>query len=219
MTSPGGSMSTTPARQDAVGPLLAAAASGDADAWSTVVERFTGLLSATARAHRLSAADAADVVQTTWLRLVENLDRIQDPERLGGWLATTARRECLLTIRRGRREPAVPVEDVFDHVPGPRQAIDAGLLMAERDAALWRLFDELPDRCRTLLRVLVADPPPAYADVAAALSIPIGSIGPTRQRCLNQLRRLALESGAIEPDDTDLDMVDVRTDESREERR
>jgi RNA polymerase sigma factor (sigma-70 family) len=197
-------MSTTGTGHDAVGPLLAAARAGDSASWDRLVERFSGLLWATARAHRLGTADAADVVQTTWLRLVENLDRIQDAERLGGWLATTARRECLLVIRRSRREPAVAADEVFDHLPDRLGPLDADLLLAERDAILWRLFEQLPDRCRRLLRVLVADPPPAYADVAVALDMPIGSIGPTRQRCLTALRTLAVDSGAI----TEIDLHD-----------
>jgi RNA polymerase sigma factor (sigma-70 family) len=197
-------MSTHGSGYDAVGPLLDAARAGDAASWDQLVDRFSGLLWATARAHRLSTTDAADVVQTTWLRLVENLDRIQDAERLGGWLATTARRECLLVLKRSRREPPVATDEVFDHLPDQRDDLDSSLLLAERDAILWRIFDQLPDRCRTLLRVLVADPPPAYAEIAEALGIPIGSIGPTRQRCLRQLRTLAITSGAIADDETDV---------------
>lgn len=189
---------------DSIGPLLDAAAAGDGAAWDALVARFTGLLWATARSHRLSTADAADVVQTTWLRLVENLGRIQDPERLGGWLATTARRECLVVLRRSRREPPVGDERLLDTVPDQRSALDVTLLVDERDASLWRVFDELPDRCRRLLRVLLADPAPSYAEVADALDMPIGSIGPTRQRCLASLRMLAVESGALDPGDLDL---------------
>jgi RNA polymerase sigma factor (sigma-70 family) len=193
-------MSTTGTGHEAVAQLLDAARAGDSASWDVIVARFSGLLWATARAHRLSTADAADVVQTSWLRLVENLDRIQDPERLGGWLATTARRECLLVLKRGRREPPLPTDEMADRLPDQRDELDAGLLLAERDATLWRLFESLPDKCRRLLRVLVADPPPAYADVAEALDMPIGSIGPTRQRCLTQLRTLAVDSGAIDHD-------------------
>ena len=82
------------------------------------------------------------------------------------------------------------------------------MLVAERDAALWQVFDELPDPCRRLLRVLVADPPPAYAEIADALDMPIGSIGPTRARCLAKLRTLALQSGALDPDDV-VDVTDA----------
>lgn len=197
-------MAAQPWQEGTIGPLLDAAAAGDGVAWDSLVERFTGLLWATARAHRLSPADAADVVQTTWLRLVENLGRIQDPERLGGWLSTVARRECLVVLRRSRREPPVGDERLLDIVPDQRSPLDASLLVDERDAALWRVFDELPDRCRRLLRVLLADPAPSYAEVSEALDMPIGSIGPTRQRCLASLRLLAVESGALDPADLDL---------------
>lgn len=197
-------MVAQPWHEGSIGPLLDAAAAGDGAAWDSLVERFTGLLWSTARAHRLSPADSADVVQTTWLRLVENLGRIQDPERLGGWLATTARRECLVVLRRSRREPPVGDERLLDTVPAQRSPLDASLLADERDAALWRVFDELPDRCRRLLRVLLADPAPSYAEVSESLGIPVGSIGPTRQRCLSSLRQLAVESGALDPGDLDL---------------
>lgn len=193
-----------------VAPLVLAAASGDSAAWDTLVDRFSGLLWATARAHRLSQADAADVVQTTWLRLLENLSRIQEPERLGGWLAVVARRECLLVLKRSTREPPVAADEMLDRVPDQRASIESAMLEAERDATLWQVFDGLPDPCRRLLRVLMADPPPAYAEVASALDMPIGSIGPTRARCLAKLRTLALENGALGPDD----IVDV-TDAAR----
>ena len=89
--------------------LVREAARGDQAAWATIVDRFQGLVWATARAHRLSGADAADAAQTTWLRVVENLDRIREPERLGAWIATTARHECLRLIRLSAR--VVPTED------------------------------------------------------------------------------------------------------------
>lgn len=191
-----------------VAPLLRAAAAGDSTAWDTLVDRFSGLLWATARAHRLTQSDAADVVQTTWLRLLENLGRIQEPERLGGWLAVVARRECLLVLKRSNREPPVPADEMLDRIPDQRASVEAAMLAAERDAALWQVFDELPDPCRRLLRVLVADPPPAYAEIASALEMPIGSIGPTRARCLAKLRTLALKSGALDPDDV-VDVTDA----------
>ena len=184
--------------------LVRAADAGDSAAWDALVDRFSTLLWATARGHRLSDSDAADVVQTTWLRLLENLGRIDDPERLPGWLATTVRRECLAVLRRGKREHPFGDDDAVAAVPDPRSPLDAALLVDERDALLWQLVDRLPDRCRSLLRVLMADPPPAYADVSAALGMPVGSIGPTRARCLTHLRDLALASGALDPADVDL---------------
>jgi RNA polymerase sigma factor (sigma-70 family) len=170
--------------------LVAAAAGGDQMAWDALVARFKGLLWAIARSYRLSTTDASDVVQMTWLRLVENLDRIQEPRRLAYWLATTARRESLQLLRRSGREQLTAVPEHLEREPSSAAALDAALLLDERDAALWRAVDQLPSGCQQLLRVLMAVPPPAYAEVAAALDMPIGSIGPSRQRCLAHLRRL-----------------------------
>jgi RNA polymerase sigma factor (sigma-70 family) len=172
-----------------VAALLARAAAGDQEAWDALVDGFSNLLWAVARAHRLDDADCADAVQTAWLRLLENLTRITDPERLGAWLSTTVRRECLRLLRRSGREYVSDAE-AFADIPQPGAAdLDAGLLLEERDAALWTLFEGVPERCRRLLRVLMAEPAPSYQEVSAALDMPIGSIGPTRQRCLERLRR------------------------------
>ena len=172
-----------------VADLLARAAGGDQQAWDAIVDRFSSLVWATARAHRLSRDDAADVAQTTWLRLVEHLDRIHDPERLGAWLATTARHESLRLIRRGTREQPTDEPDLFEAPDA--DTIDKLLLEAERDGALWKAFASLSDRCKTLLRMLLAEDPPSYEEVGAALDMPVGAIGPTRMRCLDQLRRTA----------------------------
>ncbi len=168
--------------------LLRAASLGDQDAWGRLVDRFSGLVWAVVRSFRMDAEAAADVSQTTWLRLVEHLDDIREPERLGSWLATTARRECIRTLRlagqqvptdqESRLEPAAPAED----------EVSVSLLRDERDTALWQAFESLSYRCRQLLRVLMADPPPSYAEVSAALAMPLGSIGPVRGRCLAALR-------------------------------
>ena len=166
--------------------LVRAAAHGDEAAWNAIVDRFQGLVWATARAHRLSQADAADVAQTTWLRLVEHLDRIRDPERLAGWLATTARNECLRHIRLHGRELVSDEADVFESPSD--EPPELALLTEERDSALWRAFVKLSERCQSLLRMLVAEEEPSYEEVGAALGMPIGAIGPTRMRCLEKLR-------------------------------
>jgi RNA polymerase sigma factor (sigma-70 family) len=171
--------------------LLASAAAGDQAAWDILVERYSSLLWSIARGFRLGSADAADAVQLTWLKLVENLDHINDPDRLAGWLATTVRRECLQIIRRNARTRPVAdtgLPDVADTAP----PVDDRLLRRERDAELWQTFAQLSERCQQLLRVLTAVPAPAYTEVAAALDMPIGSIGPTRQRCLSRLRELVV---------------------------
>jgi RNA polymerase sigma factor (sigma-70 family) len=179
-----------------VAQLVHAAAEGDKEAWDELVDRYNGLVWSVARAHRLSTVDASDVVQTTWLRLVEHLGRLQDPERVGAWLATTARRECLRTLRQSARQ--LPTEELPETVTDTQ--LDAALLVEERDRALWQAFGGLSERCQSLLRLLVADPPPSYEQVSAALDMPIGSIGPTRQRCLERLRGLAEGEGVTAND-------------------
>ena len=180
-----------------IAALLAAAGRDDQNAWDLLVGRFNRLLWAIARSFRMDEASAADAVQVTWLRLVENLDRIDNPEKLGGWLATTMRRECLGQLRWARRErPSLP-STWLDDAADEARPLDAALLDDERDAALWRVFATITERCQQLLRILMATPPPSYVEVAAALDIPIGSIGPTRQRCLGQLRRAAAADGVL----------------------
>jgi RNA polymerase sigma factor (sigma-70 family) len=169
--------------------LLVAAGRGDQTAWDVIVREFSGMLWSIARGFRLDPVDASDVVQMTWLRLVENLDRITEPEALPGWLATTVRRECLQLLRRTSRVRVAPRAEPLD-MPDPEPPVDHTILLDERDAALWRKVAELGETCQRLLRVLMAAPPPSYPAAAAALDMPIGSIGPTRQRCLRRLRDL-----------------------------
>lgn len=176
--------------------LVRAAARGEQRAWNELVARFQGLVWATARAHRLSRADAADVAQTVWLRLVENLDRIREPDRLGAWLATTARRESLRYLRLHGRELPSDEADAFEAAGG--EPLEAALLEDERDGALWRAFARLSERCQALLRLLVSEDEPSYEAVGAALDMPVGAIGPTRMRCLEKLRALATVDPAFQ---------------------
>ena len=137
----------------------------------------------------MSAADSADVSQTTWLRLAEHIHKVREPERIGAWLATTAGRECLRMIRQNQR--AVPSDDIFlTEVPDadPATAPEHRVLTLERDGELWEAFSELPEKAQVLLRLLFADPPPSYEEISAATGMPIGSIGPTRGRYLAQLK-------------------------------
>jgi RNA polymerase sigma factor (sigma-70 family) len=166
---------------------LESAAAGDSDGWGLLVHQFAGMMWAIARAHRLTAADAADVSQTTWLKLLEKLDQIQDPARVGGWLATTARRECLRVLRGSGREASsgddIPEQESSETPP------DEAVELTERDQMLWRCFARLRPGDQALLRLLLADPRPAYEEISAALDMPIGSIGPTRARALERLRQ------------------------------
>jgi RNA polymerase sigma factor (sigma-70 family) len=177
--------------------LVAAARGGDQAAWNTLVERYNRFVWSIARSFRLSTADAGDAVQMTWLRLVENLDRITEPDRLASWLGTTVRRECLQHLRRSSRDRSESGADYLFDVPDGAPPVETALLESERDRALWRAMGMLGSKCQQLLRVLMASPPPAYTEVAAALEMPIGSIGPARKRCLAQLKRIVIEDGAI----------------------
>jgi RNA polymerase sigma factor (sigma-70 family) len=142
------------------------------------------------RSCRLSASDAADVNQVVWLRLIEHLGRLRQPERLAGWLVTVTRRECLRVITQRAREGGT-VPDLVDQGDGG----EARLLAAERAVAVRVALDRIPPRCQALLRLLVADPGASYEDVSRALDMPVGSIGPTRLRCLEQLRRAMAVQG------------------------
>jgi RNA polymerase sigma factor (sigma-70 family) len=187
---------------DDVGVLVRSAADGDKTAWAALVEHFSGLVWSIARAHRLGAADAEEVFQITWLRFTENVSRLRDPDRVGAWLATTARNESLKVIRLRARVTATDSPQVLDRA-SEEGSPETAVLAAEEDADrlrrarhLWSAFQQLNDRCQQLLRMLIASPPPSYADIAAMLDIAIGSIGPTRGRCLAQLRLLLADSAA-----------------------
>lgn len=171
--------------------LLARASGGDATAWNAIVDRFASLLWAVARGHRLGQEDAADVVQNSWLKLLDHLDDIAQPEALAGWLATTARYECLALLRKRGREHLVRDDDLATSVVDEQvRALDASLLDDERDAQLWAALGRLSQRCQVLLRALMASDRPNYKAIAEALDMSVGSIGPTRMRCLDKLRDL-----------------------------
>ena len=175
--------------------LVEGAVRGDRSSWERLVDRYLSLLWAVVRAHRLSGNDAADVVQTSWLRLIEHLPRLNDPDRIGAWLATTARRESVLTRRRlARCQPSNEIDVLVDGV-GPD--VDAQLLCEERDAALWSAFGRLKPHDQALLWLLTADAGPSYVEIAAALGMPVGSIGPKRARALARLRRELVGAAAV----------------------
>lgn len=182
------------------GTLVRSAAGGDHGSWRALVNRFSGLVWSVARSHGLGNADAEEVYQTTWLRLTEHVGRLKEPDRVGAWLATTARHEALRTIRTGGRLTVTDDPSLLD--PGteqdsPEQALlaaEAAMAAGQRARRVWSAFHRLPDRCRELLGLLVlASPPLSYTEVSATLGIAVGSIGPIRGRCLRQLRALLAE--------------------------
>ena len=178
------------------GDLVRRAAAGDDPAWRALVERFSGLVWSITRTQNLSGSDAADVSQTVWLRLVDNLDRLREPERVGAWLAATTRHECIRVSRL--RQRSVPTADV-DAFDGPGRMADGdpvSIVERRSDAAAVRqVVPTMPERSQELLRMLMADPPMPYGEIAAGLGIPVGSIGPTRQRCLRVLRAKCVSAG------------------------
>jgi RNA polymerase sigma factor (sigma-70 family) len=168
--------------------LVTAAAAGEPQAWSQLIDRYAVLIRSVCRAHRLADADGDDVAQLTWLRAVEHIGRLRDPDRFGAWIATTARHECRRVLRGGRR-----VVPTADEIQGPLFAEhadpDETALSAERRAAVRTALAALPPRQRTLLRLLHSESAPSYEAIGSALGMPVGSIGPTRGRALERLRR------------------------------
>lgn len=169
--------------------LFEAARNGDQEAWDALVACHGNRVWAVARAHRLSSADAEDVFQVTFLRLVTHIDTIREPGRIGAWLATTARHESLRILRKSGRTMPYGDDQVLDRADPLLPPLDSGLVEAERQVALHAALQRLPERCQRLLRILMADPEPSYEEVGRALGMPIGSIGPTRGRCLKRLRQ------------------------------
>ena len=173
---------------DPIPALVAAALDGDAASWNRLVERYTPVVLSVVRRFRLQGTDAEDVVQIVWLRLVEKLGAIREPEALPGWIVTTARRECLHVLKARR---VVSPTDLNEQAPPDGigdTALDSDLLEAERHQALLAALAELPDRQRNLLLLLLEDPPPSYDEISERLDMPVGSIGPTRARALARIR-------------------------------
>jgi RNA polymerase sigma factor (sigma-70 family) len=170
--------------------LVARARNGDKQAWDALVERYAPLIWSICRRHGLGDADAEDVGQNVWLKLAGQLEKIRLPAALPGWLATTTRRECgrIRRVPPGARDTgqAPGAETIPDD--DARTAEDE-LLAAERHAALREALTHLPPCCQQLITLLAQDPPASYAQISTILGIPAGSIGPTRARCLDKLRR------------------------------
>lgn len=174
--------------QPTVGDLVAAAAQGDADAWGQIVDRFAPLVMGVLAGFRIFGADAEDLSQIVWLRLVEHLDDLREPRALPGWLCTTTRNESVRLLRsRKRFVPRDPLSgDLGDGVEDADPT--EGLMRAEQTQAFLEALGDLSDRDRALLMLLAEDPPLPYAEIARQLGIPIGTIGPTRMRVLRKLR-------------------------------
>ncbi|MEA2128210.1 MAG: hypothetical protein QOJ85_1101 [Solirubrobacteraceae bacterium] len=164
--------------------LVTDARANDHAAWAELVRRFDRMLRSVARGYRLDAADVDDVLQTVWLRLHLQLDRLRDPNAIAGWLATTTRREALRVLQLHAREQLTDDAELFEGADLDRPETE--LLAAERHDTLHRALGTLPTHQRRLM-VLLATGPGDYRQISATLHMPLGSIGPTRARGLSRL--------------------------------
>jgi RNA polymerase sigma factor (sigma-70 family) len=167
---------------------------GDPAGLDDLVAQMTPVLWHVVRAYGLSEQQTEDVVQTAWLALVRRRASILDSTAVGGWLTTTARREAWKVAKGGGRDRPVEDEELAVHLPHQRSA-ESQVVERDRRERLWAVVDSLPDRCRRLLRVVAFENRPDYAGLAVELGMPVGSIGPTRGRCLAKLRVALIEAG------------------------
>lgn len=184
-----------------VADLVTRARKGDQQAWDVLVERYSPLVWSICRHYRLSRADAEDVGQRTWLQFVNHLGAIRDPAALPGWLTTTTRRECNRFVHAARG-PQTAGQLPDDNLPDKQAGTaEQELLAAERHAALLEAFTCLSPSRQQLMALLIEDPPVPYTEISARLGIPVSSIGPTRCRCLDQLRRHPAIAALIDDED------------------
>ena len=167
---------------------------GDAVALDELVRVMTPVLWHVVRAYRLTAELAEDVVQTTWLSLVKSRASIQEPAAVGGWLTTTARREAWKVAKAHGRGIPVEDEELSRRLPDEDSA-EAEVVRRDGDERLWQAVERLSERCQALLRIVAFEHRPDYTTIAANLGMPVGSIGPTRGRCLQKLRTMIEKNG------------------------
>jgi RNA polymerase sigma factor (sigma-70 family) len=190
---PSSAGSAAPWHDDAnvdISELVRHAALGERSPWEQLVSKYSRLIWAMTRDFKLSESDAADVSQATWLRLLEHIDRIEHPDRIGSWLATTARHECLRHVARRKKVILVDDDIAFGNVVTDQPDMDERLIADQNAEAVRQAMSRLPWRWQRLLELLMTDPPASYAEISSQLGLPVGSIGPTRGRCIERLRVL-----------------------------
>lgn len=173
---------------------------GDQESWNRLVDRYARLVWTVARSHGLAAADCEDVSQTTWMRVYQHLGKLRDPERLSAWITTTARRESLKQITRGKRHLPVGDGSVLDQPGDSLNYPEESALARERNGEVLRAFCGLDSRCQALLGLLALDPPPSYDEISATLGLARGSIGPIRARCLARFEQQLKRHARSRPD-------------------
>lgn len=187
-----------------VAVLVTAAAAGDQASWHALVERYAALVHGICRKYRMSHEETADVSQQVWLRLIKGLGTLREPVALPAWLITTTRRECLHVQRARQREQPANLSGDLDLMGDPEQsAPERALLRCEREDAVRAAVATLPARDQALLALLILDPPLPYSKIGRRLGMAVGSVGPTRARCLNKIRQhprvLALDDTGAAP--------------------
>lgn len=156
-------------------------------AWTDMLRRYTPNMYAVGRSFDIDQQTAEDLVQTAWLRFLERSHQLRDESSVGAWLCMIVRNEARRLVTRRR---TIPTAEGWDQRPADIQSPAAGLVASEQAKALRSAFAKLGEDCRQLLTLVLADPPLSYDEIAVALDRPRGSLGPTRQRCLDHLRRL-----------------------------
>src|SRR6478735_5845831 len=179
---------------DAAGSAFRRWRDGDQRALDDLVRLMSPVLWHVVRATGLEREPAEDVVQSTWLAMVRSAERISDPQAVSGWLCTTARREAWRTRKQSTR--STPVEDEALEIRLPNEeSPEAAVVLGDEQRQLWSCLAKLPERCQRLLRIVAAEQRPDYTRIAADLQMPVGSIGPTRGRCLDKLRAELTRTG------------------------
>ncbi|MFG2293837.1 RNA polymerase sigma factor [Streptomyces sp. NPDC048603] len=168
---------------------------GSQESWNEIVDRYSPLIWAIARSHRLGTVDCEDVSQVTWMRVIQHLEKLREPEKLAGWISVAARRESLKHIQKTGRSTPIEDPEVFDRPQPSENQPEERALTQERHDQVLLAYCSLSPKCQALLGLLVAEPPMSYDGVSAALGMARGSIGPIRARCLRHLER-ALEREA-----------------------
>lgn len=187
-------------KKEEIVTLVIDARKGDQQAWKALFERHSPLVWSICRRYQLSRADAEDVCQTVWMRLVDHLDGLCDPAALAGWLSTTTRRECFRVWRAHGLHSADEQANDFESIPDQlTESADHRLLVAERTATLRAAYTRLPPGYQRLIVLLTADPPVPYAEIGSRLGISVGSIGPSRRRCIDKLRRDPAVAALLDP--------------------
>ena len=181
---------------DAAGSAFRRWRDGDQRALDDLVRLMSPVLWHVVRATGLEREPAEDVVQSTWLAMVRSAERISDPQAVSGWLCTTARREAWRIRKQSSRSTPVEDEALEFRLPN-EESPESAVVLGDEQRLLWSCLARLPERCQRLLRIVAAEQRPDYTRIAADLQMPVGSIGPTRGRCLDKLRaELTRDGGA-----------------------